>query len=154
MYVPFGNVLVSVACVMANRSFFLRIVRSVGRWKLFTDRVRARSAGERCSTFVGVHGAVRAMAESGQSMVLSTSSTAARAFVRRSHFCVGFSISYGRFVRGTGLETAVAARLSRLTHVSCALPPPCGLLGCLPSMRWWQSLHHQRPFSPGRVQSR
>jgi alpha/beta superfamily hydrolase len=82
-------------------------------------------------TFVGVTGTGRVIAESGQSMSSSTSSTAARAFVRRSHLCVrlGFSVSYGRFLRGTGEEVAAAARLVRWTHLSCALPPPCGLLG-------------------------
>ena len=91
MYAPFANVPVAVAQVWANLSCFFFIDRSQGKWRQRTVRVRCRSAGVRCSIFVGVIGARGMMASSGQPMVSSTSATATRALLRRFHFCVGLS---------------------------------------------------------------
>ncbi len=89
MYAPFANVPVAVARVMANLLLALRMERSDGKRSVRTVRVRCRSAGVRCSTFVGVMGAQGMMASSGQPMSSSTSATATRALQRRFHFCVG-----------------------------------------------------------------
>jgi hypothetical protein len=86
-------------------------------------------------TFVGVQGTGRVIAERGQPMVSSTSSTAARARVRRSHFCVDWRDSYGRLERGTGVEVAATDRVDRRMQVTCALPAPCGL-PCLNFLIW------------------
>lgn len=89
--------------------------------------MRSRSAVERCSTSAGDGVGCDWMAASGQPITL----TAARASLRRFHCCVGCRVSYGRFERGMGWPTGAVALLSRRMQVSCALPAPCGLCGCL-----------------------
>ena len=118
-----------------------RTVRSDENSSLRTDRVRLRSAVERCTILLGVMGAVGTTASIGQSISCSTVVTAARALMRRSHRCVCCNCWYGRLVRGDGVESAAPARLHLWIQDLCALPPPWGLLGLRYLMRVWQSVH-------------
>jgi hypothetical protein len=65
----------------------------------------------------------------GQQALLSAAVTAARAVQGRLCLLCGLERAVGPLAARSGVAEAASTRPSRRTHVSCALPPPCGLCG-------------------------